>query len=96
MTSFHELKVEPMVRSSYPTHERFRSDFEPLHVVITVPGMERADWDTRAEKLCWILTRPEAVFMNGRTYHYQVGFTWEHDGGTCLGIAGCLSRKSPG
>ncbi len=75
--SFHALKAEPMVRSSYPTHPRFQGDLEPLLVVLTVPGMERADWDTRAEKLCWILALPEVVFMNGRKFHYQVGFTWE-------------------
>jgi hypothetical protein len=81
-TDFYSLKVEPMVSSSYPTHDRFRNDFEPCLVVVTVEGLERVDWETRPEKACWILLLPEVIFMNGSQYHHQVGFRWEHDNGT--------------
>jgi len=47
--SFHPLKAEPMVRSPYPAHPGFQSDLEPLMIVLAVPGMERADWDTWAQ-----------------------------------------------
>lgn len=93
--NFYDLKIEPLVRSSYPVHERFRNDLEPLLVVITVEGLERVDWEVRPEKLCWILSAPEMICLNSRKYHYQVGFRWEYRDGTWF-YTGCPIRNLHG
>ncbi|MBN2456300.1 MAG: hypothetical protein JXB29_07190 [Sedimentisphaerales bacterium] len=74
---FHKVKVEPLIKSSYPTHARFHDILGEQLVVITAEGLERIDWEVRPEKNCWLLRLPEMVFMNRKKFHYQTGMEWQ-------------------
>ena len=78
------LDAEPLVKSSYPTHERFNDEIAEQLVVITAKGIEHLDWGQQHKKICWLLRLPEMLYVNHVRFDLQVGMDWRKEQGTWL------------
>ena len=76
---FHRLVAEPLVKSSYPTHERFQDGMAGSRVVIAAQGLERVNWEVRREQNCWLLALPEMFYVRNARFDYQSGMEWKKE-----------------